>query len=246
METLTKNEGLISQIIGPVIDVEFQQGELPEIYNALKIHKDDGEVVTVEVQQMLGSNKVRTVAMSSTDGLRRGMKVIDTKDSIKIPVGKAILGRILNVIGEPVDELGPVETEEFSLGIQTADCATICFTDEEKIGIAHVGWRGLCLPLIEKMLTQFDFSKLHLFIGPFNHSFEIKKDFCFDKIQKKFGDKYFIENHGIITFLFKDAMMSLLPENIEVDARNTFEDLSLPSFRRDKTSKRLVTVISFK
>jgi F-type H+-transporting ATPase subunit beta len=113
METLTKNEGLISQIIGPVIDVEFQQGELPEIYNALKIYKDDGEVVTVEVQQMLGSNKVRTVAMSSTDGLRRGMKVVDTKDSIKIPVGKEILGRILNVIGEPVDELGPVNTTEY-------------------------------------------------------------------------------------------------------------------------------------
>lgn len=113
METLTKNEGLISQIIGPVIDVEFQQGDLPEIYNALKIQKDDGTVVTVEVQQMLGSNKVRTVAMSSTDGLRRGMKVIDTKDSIKIPVGKPILGRILNVIGEPVDELGPVETQDY-------------------------------------------------------------------------------------------------------------------------------------
>jgi len=113
METLTKNEGLISQIIGPVIDVEFQQGELPEIYNALKIYKDNGEVVTVEVQQMLGSNKVRTVAMSSTDGLRRGMKVVDTKDSIRIPVGKQILGRILNVIGEPVDELGPVETTEY-------------------------------------------------------------------------------------------------------------------------------------
>ncbi|MFA7658512.1 MAG: F0F1 ATP synthase subunit beta [Candidatus Gastranaerophilaceae bacterium] len=113
METLTKNEGLISQIIGPVIDVEFQQGELPEIYNALKITKDDGTIVTAEVQQMLGSNRVRTVAMSSTDGLRRGMKVVDTKDSIKIPVGKQILGRILNVIGEPVDELGPVETEEY-------------------------------------------------------------------------------------------------------------------------------------
>lgn len=113
METLTKNEGLISQIIGPVIDVEFQQGDLPEIYNALKIQKDDGTVVTVEVQQMLGSNKVRTVAMSSTDGLRRGMKVVDTKDSIKIPVGKPILGRILNVIGEPVDELGPVETQDY-------------------------------------------------------------------------------------------------------------------------------------
>lgn len=113
MQTLTKNEGLISQIIGPVIDVEFQQGELPEIFNALKITKDDGDVVTVEVQQMLGSNKVRTVAMSSTDGLRRGMKVVNTGDSIKIPVGKPILGRILNVIGEPVDEKGPVETEEY-------------------------------------------------------------------------------------------------------------------------------------
>lgn len=113
METLNKNEGLISQIIGPVIDVEFQQGELPEIHNALKITKDDGEVVTVEVQQMLGSNKVRTVAMSTTDGLRRGMKVVDTKDSIRIPVGKEILGRILNVIGEPVDELGPVNTTEY-------------------------------------------------------------------------------------------------------------------------------------
>lgn len=113
METLNKTEGLISQIIGPVIDVEFQQGELPEIFNALKITKDDGTVVTVEVQQMLGSNKVRTVAMSTTDGLRRGMKVVDTKDSIRIPVGKQILGRILNVIGEPVDELGPVDTTEY-------------------------------------------------------------------------------------------------------------------------------------
>lgn len=113
METLIKNEGLISQIIGPVIDVEFQSGELPEIYNALKITKDDGTVVTAEVQQMLGSNKVRTVAMSSTDGLKRGMKVVDTKDSIKIPVGKPILGRILNVIGEPVDEIGPVETQDY-------------------------------------------------------------------------------------------------------------------------------------
>lgn len=113
METLNKNEGLISQIIGPVIDIEFQSGELPEIYNALRITKDDGTDVVVEVQQMLGSNKVRTVAMSSTDGLKRGMKVVDTKDSIKIPVGKPILGRILNVIGEPVDEIGPVETNDY-------------------------------------------------------------------------------------------------------------------------------------
>ncbi len=113
MEVLAKNEGLITQIIGPVIDVEFQQGELPDIYNALKIYKEDGSYVVAEVQQMLGSNRVRTVAMASTDGLKRGMKVENTYSPIKIPVGKPILGRILNVIGEPVDEQGPIETEDY-------------------------------------------------------------------------------------------------------------------------------------
>ena len=113
METLNKNEGLITQIIGPVIDVEFQQGELPEIYTALNITCDDGHVVVAEVQQMLGSNRVRTVAMSSKNEIKRGMKVINTNEPIKIPVGKPILGRILNVIGEPVDKMGPIETENY-------------------------------------------------------------------------------------------------------------------------------------
>lgn len=111
--TLTKNEGLITKIIGPVIDVEFQQGELPEIYTALHINKDDGSYVVAEVQQMLGSNIVRTVAMSSTDGLKRGMKVINTNEPIKIPVGKPVLGRILNVVGEPVDEMGEINTDTY-------------------------------------------------------------------------------------------------------------------------------------
>ena len=111
--TLTKNEGLITKIIGPVIDVEFQQGELPEIYTALHINKDDGSYVVAEVQQMLGSNRVRTVAMSSTDGLKRGMKVINTNEPIKIPVGKPVLGRILNVVGEPVDEMGEINTDTY-------------------------------------------------------------------------------------------------------------------------------------
>ena len=110
---MTNKEGVITQIIGPVIDVEFEQGELPDIYNALKIINDDGSYVVAEVQQMLGSNRVRTVAMSSTDGLKRGMKVENTFSPIKIPVGKAILGRILNVTGDPVDEQGPIETEEY-------------------------------------------------------------------------------------------------------------------------------------
>ena len=113
MEVLAKNEGLITQIIGPVIDVEFQQGELPEIYNALKIYKEDGSYIIAEVQQMIGSNRVRTVAMASTDGLKRGMKVENTYEPIKIPVGKPILGRILNVTGDPVDEQGPIETDNY-------------------------------------------------------------------------------------------------------------------------------------
>ena len=113
METLNKNEGLITQIIGPVIDVEFAPGELPEIYTALNIYTDDGNVIVAEVQQMLGSNRVRTVAMSSTDGLKRGMKVVNTGEPIKVPVGKPILGRILNVIGQPVDKMGPIETDTY-------------------------------------------------------------------------------------------------------------------------------------
>ena len=138
------------------------------------------------------------------------------------------------------------KNKTFSLGIKTADCAIICLTDGEKIGIAHVGWRGLCLSLTEKMLLKFNRDKLHVFVGPFMHSFEIQKDFCFDKTQEKFGDKFFTENQGKITFLFKDAIMSLLPKDTEFDPRNTFLDLSLPSFRRDGTGERLATVISFK
>ena len=113
MQTLNKNEGLITQIIGPVIDVEFQQGELPEIYNALNITCDNGNTIVAEVQQMLGSNRVRTVAMSSTDGLKRGMKVVNTGEPIKVPVGKSVLGRIMNVIGQPVDKLGAIETDTY-------------------------------------------------------------------------------------------------------------------------------------
>ena len=113
METLNKNEGLITKIIGPVIDVEFQSGELPEIYTALKIIGDDGKPVIAEVQQMLGSNRVRTVAMASTDGLKRGTKVINTGEPIKVPVGKGILGRILNVVGEAVDNEGEVQAETY-------------------------------------------------------------------------------------------------------------------------------------
>lgn len=113
METLTATEGLITKVIGPVVDVEFPSGDLPNIYTALNMFQDDGTKIVAEVQQMLGSNKVRTVAMSSTDGLRRGMKVINTNGPIKIPVGNAILGRILNVVGDAVDNAGPIQTDTY-------------------------------------------------------------------------------------------------------------------------------------
>src|SRR5574344_1805852 len=113
METLNATEGLITKIIGPVVDVEFPSGDLPNIYTALNIFQDNGTKVVTEVEQMLGSNKVRTVAMSSTDGLRRGMKVVNTNEPIKIPVGNAILGRILNVVGDAVDNMGDIQTDTY-------------------------------------------------------------------------------------------------------------------------------------
>ena len=113
MTTLTEKEGIITQIIGPVIDVEFKSGQLPEIYDALEIFFEDGKRLVAEVQQHLGENQVRSVAMSSTDGLKRGMKVTNTQNPIKIPVGKPILGRILNVLGEAVDEMGNIDTQDY-------------------------------------------------------------------------------------------------------------------------------------
>ncbi len=107
--------GKITQIIGPVVDVEFPGGQLPEIFDALIIKdafpgKEQPDIIT-EVQQLLGDNRVRSVAMSTTDGLRRGMEVINTTQPITVPVGNCTLGRILNVLGVPVDEGGPVECE---------------------------------------------------------------------------------------------------------------------------------------
>src|SRR5882762_3841436 len=102
-----RNVGKIVQVIGPVIDVEFEPEQLPELYNAVTVKLDSGQLVA-EVEQHIGRNQVRAVAMSSTDGLVRGMDVVDTGQPITVPVGKPALGRILNVIGEPVDEGPPI------------------------------------------------------------------------------------------------------------------------------------------
>jgi F-type H+-transporting ATPase subunit beta len=108
----TTNKGYISQIIGPVLDIQFPDGNLPPIYTALKVETADGIGNIVEVQQLLGDNKVRGVSMRSTDGLKRGVEVVNLGAPISVPVGVPTLGRIFNVIGEPVDEQGDVTIEQ--------------------------------------------------------------------------------------------------------------------------------------
>ena len=104
------NIGSVTQIIGPVLDIEFANGQLPKIFNALKVNNNNN-TITCEVQQLLGDNKVRAVAMSSTEGLKRGIEVLDTGAPISVPVGIPTLGRIFNVLGEPVDSLGNVSAD---------------------------------------------------------------------------------------------------------------------------------------
>ena len=106
------NKGFVSQIIGPVLDIKFPAGSLPPIYSAIKIELEDGTETIVEVQQLLGDNKVRAVSMRSTDGLKRGVEAIDLGAPISVPVGTPTLGRIFNVIGQPVDEQGDVSFDE--------------------------------------------------------------------------------------------------------------------------------------
>jgi len=113
---LASNEGKIVQVIGPVVDIDFKDGELPMIYNSIHIPRTDAEgkeeTLIVEVQQHLGENRVRSVAMDSTDGLVRGMKAIDTGAPIAVPVGPETLGRLISVTGEGIDGLGEIKTKE--------------------------------------------------------------------------------------------------------------------------------------
>ena len=113
------NEGKVTQVIGPVVDIEFEFEKLPALYNAVRILRPtdgkDGQnhtEIIVEVAQHLGENTVRAVAMQPTEGLMRGLKAVDTGAPISVPVGTGVLGRILNVLGEPVDNMGPVQYKE--------------------------------------------------------------------------------------------------------------------------------------
>lgn len=105
------NVGKVVQVIGPVIDIEFNEGSLPRILDAVTIDREDGSKLVLEVQQHLGENQVRAVAMDSSDGLVRGMDANDLGAPISVPVGKEVVGRLFNVIGETIDDKGPVGTD---------------------------------------------------------------------------------------------------------------------------------------
>src|SRR5688572_28646603 len=117
MAEMSGKNGRVIQIIGPALDIEFEGGHLPAIYNAIRI-VDSGEFgkvpidVVAEVANHIGEGQVRCIAMKPTDGMVRGMKAIDTGEPIKVPVGKETLGRIINVLGEPIDNKGPVAAKE--------------------------------------------------------------------------------------------------------------------------------------
>src|SRR5678815_4716447 len=108
MQTATAAQGKIVQCIGAVVDVEFARDHLPKVYDALKM---EGSSLTLEVQQQLGDGVVRTIALGSSDGLRRGMMINNTGKAISVPVGPATIGRIMDVLGNPIDERGPVSQD---------------------------------------------------------------------------------------------------------------------------------------
>jgi F-type H+-transporting ATPase subunit beta len=174
------NVGKIVQVIGPVVDAEFPSGSLPRIYNAIRVEgtNEAGQEVSVtcEVQQLLGDNQVRAVSMTTTDGLVRGMKIVDLGAPISVPVGKATLGRIFNVLGETVDNKGPVNTTEtspihrkapafteldtkpkvFETGIKVVDLLTP-YRQGGKIGLfggAGVGKTVIMMELINNIAIQ--------------------------------------------------------------------------------------------
>ncbi len=113
-----RNIGRVVQVVGPVVDVEFPDGQVPEIYDAVRITSEGFEVprpidIIAEVEQILGEKRVRTVSMHPTEGLVRGMKAYDLGGPIKVPVGRKVLGRMMNVVGEPIDEMGPIEGDDY-------------------------------------------------------------------------------------------------------------------------------------
>ncbi len=179
-------KGKVAQVIGTVVDIEFPHDELPALFNAIDIVQDGGKIV-LEVQEHIGNNWVRCLAMSPTDGLERGVEAIDTGTALAVPVGKTTLGRLFNVIGEPIDNLGPVEatdhwpihrpppsleeqettTEMLETGLKVIDLITP-FTKGGKVGAyggAGVGKTVIIMELIRNIATEHGGTSVFAGIG---------------------------------------------------------------------------------
>src|SRR5829696_5395564 len=183
--------GTVVEVKGPVVDVRFAPEEIPEIFNAVTVSiETDGETteLTLEVQQLLGDEMVRTVAMASTDGLRRGVDARDTGRPIAVPVGKNVLGRVLDVLGDPVDEAGPVEdpedywpihrpaprfedlttqAEQFVTGIKVIDllCPVLRGGKAGLFGGAGVGKTVVIQELINNIALQYEGTSVFAGVG---------------------------------------------------------------------------------
>lgn len=212
------NVGVIKQVMGPVVDVEFPSGKLPAIYNALtlsnKVISDKEDNLVLEVSQHLGDNMVRTIAMDATEGLSRGLSVKDTGQAIQAPVGSDVLGRIINVTGDPIDEAGPLKTtksygihreppnfedqstkqEPFYVGIKVIDLLAP-YLRGGKIGLfggAGVGKTVLIMELINNIATQHGGYSVFAGVGERTREgndlyYEMKESGVIDKTALVFG-----------------------------------------------------------
>jgi len=206
--------GKVVQVIGPVVDIEFPPAQLPDIYDAVEIPRDGDGKLVLEVQQHLGDNWVRCLAMDSTDGLTRGMEAIATGAPITVPVGECTLGRLLNVLGEPIDRLGPVEAEErqpihqlpptfeeqststeiFETGLKVVDLVAP-FTRGGKTGVfggAGVGKTVIIMELIHTIATEHGGVSVFCGIGERSREgndlwYELQESGVLDKVALVFG-----------------------------------------------------------
>ena len=167
------SQGRITQVMGAVVDVQFDDGmELPAILNALHT-ENEGKRLVLEVAQHLGENEVRTIAMDSTEGLVRGQAVADTGAPISVPVGYETLGRIMNVIGEPVDEAGPINTpakRAMAASIDACDHGggriAVRILGGKHLVIEHTGVSGFCKEVLElRRLDQFAHQERRMFVS---------------------------------------------------------------------------------